>query len=60
MDANFKLKGKDRKITDLEWSTGWSYCVNEHKYQEHLANYADEAEVRIFFLLREDGSESIR
>jgi hypothetical protein len=46
MDANFKLKGKDRGITDLEMSPGWSYCVNEHKYQEYISQYVDEKEVR--------------
>ncbi|KAH6886031.1 hypothetical protein BKA70DRAFT_1465400 [Coprinopsis sp. MPI-PUGE-AT-0042] len=45
MDANFKLKGKDRKLTDLEMTPGWSYCVNEHKYQHHLLEFADEAEI---------------
>jgi hypothetical protein len=45
MDANFKLKGKDRGITDLETTPGWSYCVNEHKYQQYLINFADEEEV---------------
>ncbi|KAH6887831.1 hypothetical protein BKA70DRAFT_1235793 [Coprinopsis sp. MPI-PUGE-AT-0042] len=45
MDANFKLKGKDCKLTDLEMTPGWSYCVNEHKYQQHLLEFADEAEI---------------
>ncbi|KAH6897792.1 hypothetical protein BKA70DRAFT_1116038 [Coprinopsis sp. MPI-PUGE-AT-0042] len=45
MDANFKLKGKDRGITDLEMAPGWSYCVNEHKYQEYLINFAHEEEI---------------
>ena len=46
MDANFKLKGKDRGFTDLEMTSGWSYFVNEHKYQEHLKDFVDESEVR--------------
>ncbi|KAH6888247.1 hypothetical protein BKA70DRAFT_1443241 [Coprinopsis sp. MPI-PUGE-AT-0042] len=45
MDANFKLKGKDRGITDLELAPGWSYCVNEHKYQEYILQFADEKEI---------------
>ncbi|KAH6903662.1 hypothetical protein BKA70DRAFT_1227593 [Coprinopsis sp. MPI-PUGE-AT-0042] len=44
MDANFKLKGKDRGITDLELAPGWAYCVNEHKYQEYISQFVDEKE----------------
>ena len=45
MDANFKLKGKDRGLTDLEMTPGWSYCMNEHEYQSYLVDYAHKDEV---------------
>ena len=44
-DANFKLKSKDRGITDVELAPGWGCFVEEKKYQEHLANYVDQPEV---------------
>jgi len=36
VDANFKLKGKDRGIKDVELMSGLGVFVNEAKYQEHL------------------------
>lgn len=45
IDANFKLKGKDRGITDIELAPGWGCFVEETHYQEHLAHYVDQPEV---------------
>ena len=46
VDANFKLKGKDRGIEDLELAPGWASFVEESRYQEHIVKYADQTEVR--------------
>jgi hypothetical protein len=45
VDANFKLKGKDRKLQDIELMPGQGIFVEEGAYQEHLWNYVDEPEV---------------
>ncbi|KAM6497206.1 hypothetical protein JOM56_007679 [Amanita muscaria] len=45
VDANFKLKGKDRGITDAELAPGWASFVEELSYQEHLKNYVDQPEI---------------
>ena len=49
LDANFKLKLKDRGILDFELAPGWSYYVNEQKFQahiiEHHAQHGDAIEV---------------
>jgi hypothetical protein len=47
IDANFKLKGKDRKITDIELALGLGVFVNETQYQEFLKAYVDEPEVNL-------------
>jgi len=47
IDANFKLKGKDRRIDDVELAPGWGCFVEESRYQEHLALYVDQPEVRV-------------
>jgi hypothetical protein len=36
MDANFKLKGKDRDINDPELAPGWAFFVEETRFQEHI------------------------
>jgi hypothetical protein len=47
IDANFKLKGKDRGIDDIELAPGWGCFVEEKRYQEHLAQYVDQPEVSV-------------
>ena len=47
MDANFKLKSKERGIRDPELAPGWSYFVHEEQYQEFLKNHVDQPEVDI-------------
>jgi hypothetical protein len=49
VDANFKLKGKDRGLKDVELMPGWAYFVREEEFQAHIANHTDEPEV-FFFL----------
>ncbi|THH16521.1 hypothetical protein EUX98_g9291 [Antrodiella citrinella] len=36
IDANFKLKLKDKGIRDLELAPGWAYYVNEDSFQKHI------------------------
>jgi hypothetical protein len=48
IDANFKLKGKDRKLSDVEMMPGFGVFVEESKYQTHLQNYVDQPEVQNF------------
>ena len=43
--ANFKLKGKDRKITDIDLTPGLGAFVNENQYQEFIKDYVDQPEV---------------
>ncbi|KAH9956388.1 hypothetical protein BGW80DRAFT_1439367 [Lactifluus volemus] len=45
VDANFKLKGKDRGIHDPELAPGWASFVEEGRYQEHIAQYVDQPEI---------------
>jgi hypothetical protein len=45
VDANFKLKGKARKINDVELAPGMGCFVEENTYQQHLTQYVNESEV---------------
>lgn len=47
MDGNFKLKGKERNLRDVELMPGWGAYVNDTEYRAHLANYVDQPEVRL-------------
>jgi len=48
VDANFKLKGKDRGLEDVELMPGWGPFVEESAYQDFIANYVDQPEVSSF------------
>ena len=37
VDANFRLKLKDRKIKDPEVGSGWAYFVENNRYIEHVS-----------------------
>jgi hypothetical protein len=50
VDGNFKLKGKERHLSDVELMPGWGAYVPEGPYQTHIANYVDQPEVRIKLL----------
>ena len=45
VDANFKLKGKERNLKDIELMPGWGAYVPDAEFKEHIANNADEPEV---------------
>ena len=47
VDANFRLRCKDRGIEDLELGSGWAYFVEESNYLKHVAKFADQEEVWI-------------
>lgn len=48
MDANFRLKLKDRGINDPEVGSGWSYFVKNDQYSKHLSENTAEIEVSSF------------
>ena len=37
IDGNFKLKGKQRYLKDVELMPGWGAYVPEQEYQSHIA-----------------------
>jgi hypothetical protein len=46
MDANFKLKSKNRNIKDKELSSGGSYFVETEAYESYVAGAVEPEEVR--------------
>ncbi|KAI0045474.1 hypothetical protein FA95DRAFT_1473414, partial [Auriscalpium vulgare] len=46
MDANFKMKLKNRGLVDTELSPGWSYFVEQKEYGAHCAKYQHEPEIK--------------
>jgi hypothetical protein len=48
--ANFKLKGKNHGINDLELAPGWASFVEEGNYQDHIKNYVNQPEIQIRLL----------
>jgi len=50
VDANFKLKGKDHKIQDIELMPGYGVFVEESGYQQHIGNYVDQKRSVVTFL----------
>ena len=52
LDANFKLKRKNREMHDVPFADGFAYFVEGAKYAEHLARHDEEiAEVSCSFRL---------
>jgi hypothetical protein len=51
VDGNFKLRLKDRGITDPELAPGWAYFVEEENYQTFIKDFIDETEVYFLFAL---------
>jgi hypothetical protein len=45
VDANFKLKGKERGLKDVELTPGWGAYVPQDEYTAHISNYVDQVEV---------------
>jgi len=50
VDANFKLKLKNRRIEDPELGSGWSYFVENSEYTHHVKSNPHEKDVRVFRL----------
>lgn len=51
VDANFRLKLKNRGVDDPELGSGWSYFVENSKYTAHVSRKnLDEEEVSTFYL----------
>ena len=46
MDANFRLKMKDRGATDVALGPGWAYCVESRKFKAHVEEVGGVLEVR--------------
>ncbi|KAI0055066.1 hypothetical protein BV25DRAFT_1873220 [Artomyces pyxidatus] len=46
IDANFKLKLKNRGLEDVKLAPGWSYFVNEEPYMAHVETYKDQVEMK--------------
>ena len=51
VNGNFKLRLKDRGITDPELAPGWAYFVEEENYQEFIKDYIDQPEVYLLVVL---------
>jgi hypothetical protein len=49
VDGNFKLKGKERHLNDIELMPGWAAYAPDAEYKAHIANYVDEPEVSAQF-----------
>jgi hypothetical protein len=47
VDGNFKLKGKERNIKDVDLMPGWGAYVPETEYQSHIASCVGQKEVRV-------------
>lgn len=48
IDGNFKLKGKECNIRDVELMPGWGAYVLLVEYKAHVDNYVDQPEVCCF------------
>ena len=51
IDGNFKLKGKERNVNDIELMPGLGAFVTETDYKCHIANYVDQPEVGLLLLV---------
>ena len=50
VDANFRMKLKNRCINDPETGSGWTYFVENQRYTEHVSQKTHEKEVSPFRL----------
>ena len=48
VDANFRLKLKDRGVMDPEFGPGWAYFVKDDKYKAEIVKHPQPIEVRNF------------
>jgi len=51
VDANFKLKGRNRRLEDIELTPGWGPFVEESEYRNFVSNYVDQPEVSTLSVL---------
>ena len=42
VDANFKLKLKEKGIPDAHLGSGWAYYVEDSKFKSYLNEHADD------------------
>ncbi|KAF8992130.1 hypothetical protein BDQ17DRAFT_1432627 [Cyathus striatus] len=47
VDANFKLKGKDRKLDDIDLLTNKEAFVDQSEYLNHIQNYNEQSEMNM-------------
>lgn len=47
VDANFRLKLKNRKLQDVNLAPGWAYYVAEKEYHDYLGERVDDNEASI-------------
>lgn len=46
IDANFRLKLKERGVSDPEFGPGWAYFVNDEHYKAEIVKHPQPIEVR--------------
>ncbi len=46
LDANFRLKRKERGIKDVRLGNGYAYLVEEDRFKSHISNSSHAVEVR--------------
>lgn len=52
VDANFKLKLKDKGLADTHLANGWGYFVNDDKFKAYLQTYSShQTEVIMFSII---------
>ena len=52
MDANFKLRSKDRSVQDVALSPGWAYYVQQEAFAKHVEAFGKGKEdVRVSLFL---------
>jgi hypothetical protein len=44
VDANFRLKLKNRKLKDVDLSSGWAYYVEATEYRKYLQKHSADLE----------------
>ena len=42
VDANFKLRLKDKGLPDAHLAPGWAYYVEDGKFESYLKEHADD------------------
>jgi len=55
MDANFKLKQKERGFSDPPLSNGLAYMVSNEKLEAHLAHCSEKGLIKEVSILNCDG-----